>query len=79
MGRTCFWVVNERPDGIEALCEDLAVSPTGIRVLLLAWYADPSWGRDPVDIENSEEFNISLVLCCRPGLRFAFVINFVVL
>ncbi|CAK9274636.1 unnamed protein product [Sphagnum jensenii] len=25
------------PDGIEALCEDLAVSPTGIRVLLLAW------------------------------------------
>jgi hypothetical protein len=29
MGRTCFWVVNERPDRIEALSEDLAVSPTG--------------------------------------------------
>jgi hypothetical protein len=29
---------HERPDGIEALCEDLAVSPTDIRVLLLlAW------------------------------------------
>lgn len=28
-----------RPDGIEALCEDLGVSPTDIKVLLLAWYA----------------------------------------
>jgi hypothetical protein len=28
------------PDGIEALCQDLGVSPTDIRVLLLAWYAD---------------------------------------
>jgi hypothetical protein len=27
-----------RPDGIEALCDDLGVSPTDIRVLLLAWY-----------------------------------------
>jgi DCN1-like protein 4/5 len=37
MRPTCFWVVHERPDGIEALCDDLAVSPTDIRVLLLAW------------------------------------------
>lgn len=28
-----------RPEGIEALCEDLGVPPTDVRILLLAWYA----------------------------------------